>query len=175
MPFNPNELKAALFGGGSRPTQFQVQITNRFGSFAGDQKLQFTCEAASLPAENMGTITVNYFGRQIKYAGDRTYENWSITVINDEDFLVRRELSKWLEAINSVEGNVRLPEAAGSLYKTSQAQVIQFGKNGIPVHSIQLEGIFPVSVAAIPLSWNSRDEISRFEVQFAYDHFRTIL
>lgn len=175
MPFNPNELKAALIGGGSRPSQFNVQITNRYGSIAGDQKLQLTCEAASLPATTIGEIIVNYFGRQIKYAGDRTYQNWTVTVINDEDFLVRREMERWIEAINSVEGNVRLPQAAGSLYKSSQAQVIQYGKNSVPVHSVQFEGFFPVNVQEIPLGWGDQNTISRFQVTFAYDHFKTIL
>jgi hypothetical protein len=106
MAFNVNEIRSQMVGGGARPTLFQVQITNPANG-AGDLKVPFMVKATSLPASNLGTIEVGYFGRKVKVAGDRTFDEWSVTVINDEDFLIRNAMEEWMNQINLHQQNTR--------------------------------------------------------------------
>ena len=175
MAFSPDALRGALFGGGSRPTLFHCQVTNPYGSVAGDLKFQFTCESASLPASKLGEVSVNYWGRKIKYAGDRDFADWQVTVINDEDFLVRRGFENWVEAIQGSESNLREISAAGTLYKRSQAQITQFNRNGVPIRIYEFDGIWPSEVGDMAMSWGSTNQISTFRVTLTYDLFRVVL
>jgi len=165
--FNINEFKSQLVGGGARPTLFQVQIINPVNPGA-DFKVPFMVKAAGIPASTVGVYTVPYFGRQIKYAGDRTFEDWEITVINDEDFAVRNAMEAWMDAINSHDANTRaLPQD----YK-SNAIITQFSKDGSPIRSYVFEGIHPVNIAGIEMSWETVDTIEEFGVTFQYDTWR---
>ena len=92
MAFNINEIKSQLTLGGARPSLFQVTLTNPVNT-SGDLKMPFMCQAAQMPASTLGTIEVPYFGRKIKIAGDRTFAEWTITITNDEDFLIRNDVS----------------------------------------------------------------------------------
>ena len=94
MAFNINQLKSELVGGGARPTLFQCQITNPIAPEA-DIKTPFMIRSAGIPESVLGQFTVPYFGRQIKYAGDRTFQDWTVQVINDEDFAVRNAMEAW--------------------------------------------------------------------------------
>ena len=125
MAFSINQFKSELVGGGARPSLFQVQITNPILPIA-DFKIPFMVKAAALPASSLGSYVVPYFGREIKYAGDRTFEDWEVTVINDEDFAIRNAMEAWSNAINSHIANTRaLPQQ----YK-SDAIITQYGKDG---------------------------------------------
>jgi hypothetical protein len=167
MSFNINEFKAQLVGGGARPTLFQVQITNPITG-AADLKLPFMVKTAALPGSSVGFYPVPYFGRVVKYAGDRTFEPWTVTVINDEDFLVRNAMESWSNAINSHDSNTRaLPQQ----YK-SNAIITQFGKNGSALRTYVFEGLYPESIDAIPVSWEAVDQIEEFTVTFQYDLWR---
>jgi hypothetical protein len=164
MAFNINEFKSQLVGGGARPSLFEVRITHPILS-AADFKIPFMVKTAGLPASNLGTFNVPYFGRQVKYAGDRQFEDWTVTVINDEDFAVRNALEAWSNAINSHASNTRaLPQD----YK-SDAQVIQYGKDGTPLRQYTFQGLYPLTIDAIPLSWETQDQIEEFGVTFQYD------
>jgi hypothetical protein len=164
MSFNINEFKSQLVGGGARNSLFQVQITNPITGVA-DFKMPFMVKAASIPASNLGTMEVPYMGRKIKYPGDRTFEDWQVTIINDEDFLIRNAMEAWSNAINSHASNTRL---LPSQYK-SDAQVIQFGKDGTPIRQYTFQGITPVQIGAIELGWETVDTIEEFTVSFQYD------
>lgn len=168
MAFNVNEFKSQLTFGGARPSQFQVQLQNPVNS-TGDLKTPFMVKAASIPADNIGTIEVPYFGRKMKFAGDRTFEEWTVTVINDEDFLIRNAMESWMNAINSHQENIReFGSAAAEQYK-SQAQVIQYSKTGVPVREYNFTGLFPTNISAIELGWDQADTIEEFTVTFQYD------
>src|SRR6056300_1965195 len=142
MAFNINEIKSQLTFGGAKASLFQVQITNPINGIA-DLKTPFMVQAAQLPESTLGTIEVPYFGRKVKLAGDRTFAEWTVTIINDEDFLIRNAMENWMAAINSHQGNVRqLASAAASEYK-SQAQIIQYSKTGVPLREYTFNGLFP--------------------------------
>ena len=126
-------------------------------------------QAASLPASNLGTIQVPYFGRFIKLAGDRVYDPWVVTVINDEDFLVRNALEEWSNKINRFEGNIRDLKN----YK-SQAQVTQYAKTGEILRVYEFDGLYPSTISQIDLGWDINDSIELFQVEFQYDLWRVV-
>lgn len=164
MAFSVNEFKSQLVGGGARPSLFQVQITNPILGVA-DFRVPFMCKAAALPASNLGSYTVPYFGRQVKYAGDRTFEEWTATIINDEDFAVRNAMEAWSNAINSHVSNTRaLPQD----YK-SDAIITQYGKDGTTLRTYNFQGLYPLTISTIDMSWETVDTIEEFTVSFEYD------
>jgi len=168
MAFNVNELRSQLELGGAKPSLFQVQISNPVNQL-GDLKVPFMCKAAALPASTLGTIEVPYFGRKVKVAGDRTFEEWTVTIINDEDFLIRNAMEEWMNSINSHEGNLRqFASASPNAYK-AQAQITQFSKTGVPIREYSFNGLFPTSISAIETSWETTDVIEEFTVTFQYD------
>jgi hypothetical protein len=164
MAFNINEFKSELVGGGARPTLFQCQITNPINN-AADIKIPFMVRAAQLPESTVGQYVVPYFGRQVKYAGDRTFAPWTVTVINDEDFAIRNAMEEWMNFINSHDSNSRgLPQQ----YK-SNAQITQFSKDGSPLRTYVFEGMFPTSIDGIAMDWSQTDSIEEFSITFEYD------
>jgi len=164
MAFSINEFKSRLTYGGARPTLFQVQLTNPIAPLA-DLKVPFMAKAASLPASTTGQIIAPFFGRQVKYGGDRVFEDWTVTIINDEDFQIRNALEAWSNAINTHVSNDRaLPQN----YK-SDAIVIQYGKDGRILRQYSFQGLFPLNISDIPLAWEQQDTIEEFTVTFAYD------
>lgn len=173
MAFNINDIRAQLTFGGARPSLFQVIISNPVNSVA-DLKLPFLCKAAQLPASTLGLIEVPYFGRKLKIPGDRQFAPWTVTIINDEDFLIRNAMETWNNSINLYQQNITaLGSGAPSLYK-SQATITQFGKAGELLRTYQFNGLYPESVAAIDVAWASVDEIEEFQVTFQYDTFEIL-
>ena len=165
MAFNVNEIRANLIGDGARPSLFEVTMVNPV-STVGDQKLRYMVRAAQIPASSLSMIPVPYFGREIKVAGTRTFADWQVTVMNDEDFAVRRALEAWSSAINSNQTNVR----SVSNYR-STADVIQYGKDGSEIRRYQFVNIFPIEVGQIDLSWDQGNAIEEFPVTFAFDYW----
>lgn len=173
MAFNVNNFRSAMSGGGARPTQFEVIIDMPFADTSAASKLTFTCKAAQLPESTVGEIALPYFGRDIKVAGDRTFGDWTITVINDEDFLVRDAMERWNQSINSHVAN--LNESGGPLaYKARDARVIQYSKTGQVIREYRMENCFPKTIAAIDLSWETKDTVEEFQVTFAYDFWTLV-
>jgi hypothetical protein len=172
MAFNINEFAGALKQGGARNSLFQVQITNPINGSA-DPLVPFMCKAATIPSSTLGVIDMPYFGRQVKLAGNRTYEPWTPTIINDEDFAIRNSMEQWSNAINSAQGNLNnAGGTAPNLYK-SNAQVTQFGKTGEILRVYNMVGIFPTSVSTIDLAWET-DGIEEFTVEFQLDYWEVI-
>lgn len=172
-------FKTKLTGGGARPNLFEVEIYFPSDIETSNNTLseitRFLVKAASLPASNLGVIDVPFRGRNLKIAGDRTFDPWSITVINDNDFQIRTAFERWMNYINKHEDN------AGTLNPTDYQKDItvrQFGKSpvtsavtpttgsgNIPVlKSYKFYGVFPTSVSAIELSYDSSDTIEEFTV-----------
>lgn len=171
MAFNINEFKSrGLTKGGVRPSLFQVQINPNIGEDAvALDKFTFTCRASEVPAATVDSINVPYFGRQVKLAGDRTFADWSVTVMNDEDYLVRNMFEDWSNKINQLVGNVKLLPA--NTYKNTDALVTQFSKDGSVIRAYNFVGIFPVQVSNMALDWDNTNAIQTFDVTFAYDYW----
>src|ERR1019366_8701778 len=105
MAFDLDAFRNQFASGGARPSQFTMQITwpdavrGVAGVGAAEKAIQFLCNMSELPAETINEATVKYFGRTLKFAGDRVFEDVTITVMNDEDFLVRKAMESWTQAI----------------------------------------------------------------------------
>ena len=174
MAFNINDIRSQLTGGGARSNLFQVEIPLPAiagpDAAAASQKLTFTCRASNLPGATLTPVPVTYFGREIKLAGNRTFEDWQVTIINDEDFLVYDALNGWMNSINSHEGNIRTSGPNPLSYQAS-ADVVHFGKQGDEIKRIKLVNLWPLNVAQIPLSWDQTDSLEEFEVTWAFDYW----
>lgn len=174
MPFNINQFKqTGLVYGGTRPSLFNIYLTVPGGIGIDNvsvQKFTFVARAAELPASDITSFDVPYFGRKIKLAGDRTFADWRVTVMNDEDFSVRSMFEAWSNAINRMVANVRDPALNNELYKTD-VEVIQYGKDGSLLRSYQLIGAFPTTIDAISVDWNNTNAVEEFSVTFAYDYW----
>lgn len=164
--FSVSDFRSNLKLGGARPTLFEVRLFTPPGLNLSLQKSPLLIRTAEIPQSTGGTIRVPYFGREVKFAGDRQFPAWTVTVINDEDFKIRNEVEKWSNAINSMRGNLRLVN--GNDYKAN-ATVTQFSKRGDTLRTYKFEGLFPVSISPIGLDWNDTDQIETFQITFEFD------
>jgi hypothetical protein len=177
MTFNVAEFRANLIGDGARPNLFQVTLTLPTfanNSSAAGQKLQFMAKAAQLPGSTIGQVPLYYFGREVKFAGNRTFADWTLQIVNDEDFVIRNSLESWMNAINSHAGNLRSGAAVNQNAYTVDASVTQYGKQGTAINTYKFVGMFPVDVAPIDLDWSSNDTIEEFGVTFAYQYWTNL-
>ena len=178
MPFNINEFKnTGLQLGGARPSLFEVQLSlpKSLGiNIDSTFKLRFTCRASSIPASSVASFEVPYFGRKIKLAGDRTFADWNVTVMNDEDFAVRDMFEQWSQAINHNELNFK--NHFGNNYKSADATVFQYSKGskgttGTPIAAYTFIGLFPTEISTMDLDWDATNSVQTFNVTFAYDYY----
>ena len=145
MPFNVSNFKSNLINDGARGTLFDVSIT-----FNGQTvpNVEFRCKAAQLPASTLGIIEVPYFGRKVKVAGDRTFADWTVTIINDESFTTRNYFESWSNQINQhVENNRAAQPYVGD------ATVTQYDKAGNDIQQYYFKNMWPSEIGAIDLSW----------------------
>jgi len=178
MPFNINTFKQnGLVYGGARPSLFMVYLTvpaNIGLNPVSVDKFRFVCRTGEIPESTIASIDVPYFGRKIKVAGERTFNDWSVTIMNDEDFSVRAMFEKWSNALNRLVANVRDANIAAENYKTNM-EVIQFSKDGSKLRSYEFVGAFPTSIGNIGLDWDSASQIQTFSVSFAYDYWLPLI
>ena len=184
-----SNFKSALIGGGARPNLFEVQLANIPGvtNWQGDTATSFTylCKAAALPASTIANVDVPFRGRIFKVAGDRTIENWSITVINDEDFRIRNAFEEWMQLIARLENNLGATNPSSYMVdadvyqlgrggKAAQASKSSAGNVSAVLKQYKMQGIFPISLAAIDLSYDTGDTIEEFAVEFAVQSFQPV-
>jgi T4-like virus tail tube protein gp19 len=176
MAFNVAEFRANMAGDGARPNLFAVTLTFPTiveGGVNAGKKVTFMAKAAQLPGSTIGTVTQPYFGRELKFAGNRTFADWSITIINDEDFAIRNAVEAWMNVVNSHAGNVRNASAVNPSSYTVDAQVTQYGKAGDVLKTYNFVGMWPIDISAIDLAWDSNDTIEDFSVTFGYQYWET--
>lgn len=166
MAFNVQEFSSAFKLDGARPALFQVTVTNPV--VGSDILAPFMIRAATLPPSDLNIIEVPYMGRRLKYAGQRTFPEWTVTILNDESMEVRNAMETWVNRINSLQGNLRtFPTSAPGEYK-SIASVTQYGKVGDILRVYNMIGLWPSSVSEIALDY-AADEMETFNVTFQYD------
>ena len=174
---NISDFKSKLIGGGARPNLFEVELTTLPDGVTGwdADSFQFLCKAAALPAQNIASIDVPFRGRIFKVAGDRTIDTWTVTVINDEDFLLRNAFENWTQQIADLTTNLGATDP--SAYMTN-AKVFQLGRGStkastssdgnenVVLKEYEFIDIFPTSVSAIDLSYDTGDTIEEYTVEF---------
>ena len=126
------------------------------------------CKTAQLPGSTVNAVPVQYFGRELKFAGNRTFQDWTISVINDEDFTVRNAFERWLNGMNSHSTNIRTPAASTPNGYTVDAGVTQYGKGGNTLKKYKFIGVFPTDLSPIDVDWGSNDTIEEFTVTLSY-------
>ncbi|AYR01712.1 tail tube protein [Synechococcus phage S-B43] len=184
-----SQFKSRLAGGGARPNLFEVSIPTFPSAIAdawgsGDQSengtFKFLCKAAQLPASNTSSFQVPFRGRNLKVAGDRTFDAWTVTIINDEDFQLRTAFERWANTIS------KLDDATGvtnpSSYMTD-AYVTQLGRgaerfattneggNSAVLRTYKFYDIFPTRISEIALSYDDGDQLETFDVEFDIQYF----
>ena len=179
-----SQFEQALSGGGARPNLFEVELdASNLTQFMGGvpaANLAFMCKAAALPASVIANIDVPFRGRIFKVAGDRTIENWSITVINDESFKLRNAFEEWMQLIAKLDTNIGAVNPESYMV---DADVYQLGRGSTPgskdntgnanavLKQYTMESIFPTNVAGIDLSYDTGDTIEEFTVEFQVQSF----
>jgi hypothetical protein len=165
-----DDFKSKLKGGGARPNLFKVVMG--FPAYAGgDVELtSFLCKGANLPASTMGNIPVGFRGRQIQIAGDRTFEPWTVTIINDTDFRIRSAMERWMNGINAHSANTG---RTNPLDYQADMEVQQLDKDETILYRYKFKGAFPTNVSAIDLAYDTNDTVEEFSVEFQIQYWES--
>ena len=168
------DFKSKMAGGGARPNLFEVELVFPDPiAIENDvkEKSRFLVKAAQLPASNITPIEVNFRGRILKIAGDRTFDTWTVTVINDVDFSIRSAFEKWMNFINKMEDATGAQDPAA--YQPD-AYVHQLDRDGSTLRSYKFHDIFPTNISAIDLSYETVDTVEEFTVEFQVQWWEAI-
>ena len=160
-----DEFKAQLIAGGPRANRFRVFIPR-----AGN-KIEFLCKAANIPAGTLGEVIVPFRGHNLKLAGERTFEDWQITVINDVEFSVRSGLEAWQEEIQAMDSG---EGSTSTDYLISRAFVEQLNKDDSVLARYEFFNMFPKNIGAIELSYDTVDALEEFTVDFTFSHWERV-
>jgi len=186
-----SNFKSKLIGGGARPNLFEVDVTFPAGVNIGVQgdgtgqfdkeNFRFLCKSAALPASVITPIDVPFRGRTLKVAGDRTFDVWTVTVINDEDFSHRRAFEAWMQNVGQYGDHSGLSNPADYMgnaivYQLGRSPSNQQGNNttGEPARILaqyRFIDIFPTNISAIDLSYDTTDTIEEFTVEFQVQYY----
>jgi len=162
------QFRNKLGAGGARPNQFLVTLTwpAAVGVSASDDSLLVT--AAALPASNVNPTIVQYRGREVKLAGERIFDPWTVTIINDTTMKMRQLFERWTDLMNNRVNNGG--QLVPSLYQCDM-RVQQLDRNDVAIRSYEIRNAFPINVSEIALAYGQNDVISEFTVTFQYSHF----
>jgi hypothetical protein len=178
-----SQFKSALIGGGARPNLFEVELAKLPDGIQGwdSDNFRYMCKAAALPASNIASIDVPFRGRIFKVAGDRTFDTWTITVINDEGFRLRSAFESWMEKISKLDNNLGATDPSAymvdaTVYQLGRGSTASSkdntGSSNAVLATYIFESIFPTNISAIDLSYDSSDTIEEFTVEFQVQSFR---
>ena len=171
MAFNIATFQEALGAQGARPNLFEMTLT--VPSITGLVNTNFTklCKTAQLPGSTIGVVEVQYFGRPVKMPGNRTFENLTTTIINDEGFELRNSMEAWMAFLNEHESNTTSVSGGTALNYTGTLSIQQYNRDGSFSNdaSYTFNKCWPVNVAPIDLDWGTNDTIEEFTVEWAYD------
>ena len=165
-----DQFKANLAGGGARANQFRVFFTSVGGIVQIPEKSLFLCKAAALPGQTVAEIPVPFRGRNLYLAGDREFDTWDTTFINDTDFAIRNAVESWLNKMNNL---VTGDGAANVNDYTATMTIQQLGRDSQVLKTYILDNCMPTIVAPIDLSMETTNAIEEFAVTWRYTHFRT--
>ena len=187
MTFAISEFKSNLKGGGARSSLFDVTITfpSNEETASGNvvtlstttnatSQIKFLVSATSIPTSTLATYDIFYHGKALKVAADRTFDAWDTTIINDEDFLIRQNIEKWIDTISKPDLNTRGKNTTAGNKEGTQAKykstgvVTQYGKDSTAIRKYKFNGLFPTALSSIDLSWES-SVIETYTCSWVYD------
>ena len=179
MAFDINTFKTKV-ASGVRPNLFRVDFTFPNGVTNDKETITFLCKSAALPSSTMGTIEVPFRGRNLKIPGDRTFDSWTATFINDNNFNTRSTFESWVNLVNKLDSNVGQLDPAQIFQDIKVTQLSKTGSSSTPgstsenlsvVRIYTLFGAWPSSVSQITLGYDQNDQIEEFDVEFQYQYF----
>jgi len=168
-----SNFKSKLTGGGARSNLFEVVLTFPDAAQPDSavlEKARFLVKAANLPASNVSPIEVPFRGRILKIAGDRTFDSWTVTVINDTDFAIRSAFERWQNTINRLSDNTGLVNPAD--YQ-ADAYIYQLDRDGSTLRSYRFYDTFPTQVGQIELAYD-QPGIQEFTVELQVQYWEAI-
>lgn len=181
---NISDFKAQLSGGGARPNLFKCKVffPPELATDTLTKLGSFMIKGAQLPSSVINPVEVPYLGRKLKVAGDRIFEPWTITVINDENMLIRDAFETWMDLINDNKSNTSAYSQGGeALNYMRPVEVEQLGRDGAghgistglgqPIKSYKLIDAFPTNISAIDLNYETNDTIEEFTVELNYQYW----
>ena len=161
-----------LKGGGARANQFRVIMP--FPGFAAQggetESMSFLCKSTSLPASTIAATPINFRGRIINIAGERTFATWSTTILNDTGFLIRNAIERWQNGINNMSDNQGLQNPAD--YQVD-AFVDQLDRNGSVIKSYTFRGMFPINLQEIALDYSTDNAVEEFTCEWQYQYWES--
>ena len=169
---NINDFKARLKGGGARANQFKVTMPfTGIAAVGGEtEEMGFFCHATSLPAHSIGEVHVNFRGRTLHMAGDRSFAAWGTTVYNDTDYKVYRAVERWMNGMNNITDNEGLTNPSD--YQVD-AFIDHLDRNGTTLKSYTFRGLFPTLLPGFTLSSGPTTAVADFDVTWQYQYFET--
>ena len=164
---NLSGFTQALQGGGARANQFMVTMGGA-GAVGLTNNFHFLCRSAQIPALTIGEVAVPYRGRTIYLAGDRTYDAWTVTIMNDRNYSVRAFLENWMDDMSDIGGTTKANAISAASYYAN-ATVQQLDRNNKAIRTYKLEGLWPTTLDAIDLSYDANDAIEEFGATFRFN------
>ncbi len=169
-----NSFISKMSEGGARASLFKAQIAiSGLGEADGEQEdFSFLCKGIQIPSNAIGITTVNYMGRAVKLPGNRTYEDLTTTVINDEGYNFRNSIENWMSKLNSHAGNVRAASHVAKLTGyTGTMYLHTYTKTGNVDTGWVFNNIFPTSLDQIDVNWDPNDAVMEYTINWAYDYW----
>ena len=176
MAFAVTDFKSNMskVGGGARPSLYEIDINGKDATMSFTSNMNILCKAASIPASTIAPLPINYAGRAYKWNGFRTFDNWTVTIINDEDFGARNMMSQWMRFISGKFDGTRSAiygdQLVGTQWYDGDATVTQIGTDGTAKSKYKFHYLWPTELAGIPVDWSS-DAVQEYTVTFAYDYW----
>lgn len=181
MTVRIDDFKTALAGGGARANLFRVNCNwpngaiqgdanNPFGAAETEALSSFMIKSAAMPARSIGSVLVPFRGRQLKVTGDTVYDDWAITILNDNNFAVRNAFERWQDAINGAATNISGNGVDAGTFDSyvSNLEIEQLSRTGAVIKRYVIVGAWPTVVDSIGVSYDSTDQIEEFGVTFSY-------
>ena len=165
-----DQFKAQLIGGGARANQFRVILNTPSGIATGliAANAQFMIRSAALPGQTITEIPIQFRGRQLYLAGDREFETWTTTVLNDTDFAIRNGIERWMNGINDLQTNTGVTNVTEY---TADMVVQQLDRDDAVLKQYTLTSCWPTAISAIDLNMDTASEIETFEITWRYTSF----
>lgn len=165
-----SKFKGLLGAGGARPNQFRVLLSFPSYVTVPDKEYSLLVTGAAVPASNVNPTLIQYRGREVKLAGERIFDPWTITIVNDTEFSLRRPFEEWMNGMNNLVDNTGVITPRD--YQID-LEVEHLDRNDEVLQTYKLHSAFPINMSEIALQYGQNDVIEEFTVTFNYQHYTT--
>jgi hypothetical protein len=165
-----SKFKGLLGAGGARPNQFRVLLSFPSYVVVPNKEYSLLVTGAAVPASNVNPTLIQYRGREVKLAGERIFDPWTITIVNDTEFSLRRPFEEWMNGMNNLVDNTGVLTPRD--YQID-LEVEHLDRNDEVLQTYKLHSAFPINMSEIALQYGQNDVIEEFTVTFQYQHYTT--